>query len=116
MKWANTSNLLSHLKTSHGTEYREIKQSEDSIVLDCPLHEEESRNCWESEQQTLTEYVHRAKAFDTNSREHRRFTRAVTSFNVKDVAPIYTVDKTGFRDMISAIEPRYQIPHKDYFS
>jgi len=25
------------------------------------------------------------------------------------------MDKHGFRDMFSAIEPWYQLPHKDYF-
>ena len=34
----------------------------------------------------------------------------------KDVIPVYTVDKEGFRDMVRALNPRYQLPHKDYFS
>ena len=114
-KWGNTSNLLSHLKNSHATEYREIKQSEDSsFELSTPRRRD--KKLLEKGQQTLTEYIHLAKALDANSKEHRRFTRAVTNFIVKDVVLIYTVDKTGFRDMISAIEPRYQLPHKDYFS
>jgi len=30
--------------------------------------------------------------------------------------PVYTVDKPGFCVMIQACNPRYQLPHKDYFS
>ena len=49
--------------------------------------------------------------------------RAVTDLCVQSliyacshVAPVYTVDKAGFKDMITSIEPQYQLPHKDYFS
>ena len=30
--------------------------------------------------------------------------------------PIYTVEKGGFRAMVEALNSRYQLPHKDYFS
>ena len=30
--------------------------------------------------------------------------------------PIYTVEKDGFRAMVEALNPRYQLPHKDFFS
>ena len=30
--------------------------------------------------------------------------------------PIYTVEKDGFRAMVEALNPRYQLPHRDYFS
>ena len=30
--------------------------------------------------------------------------------------PIYTVEKDGFRVMVEALNPRYQLPHKDFFS
>ena len=51
-----------------------------------------------------------------DSRDYRRFTKAATNYIVKDVVPLYTVDKEGFRDVIYALNPRYQLPHKDYFN
>ena len=30
--------------------------------------------------------------------------------------PVYTVDKPGFHAMIQALNPRYQLSHKDYFN
>ena len=42
--------------------------------------------------------------------------QAVTNYIVKDVVPVCIVDKEGFRDMVRALNPRYQLPHKDYFS
>ena len=38
------------------------------------------------------------------------------NYIAKDVVPAYTVDKEGFRDMVHALNPRYQLQHKDYFS
>ena len=32
------------------------------------------------------------------------------------MVPLYQVDNSRFREMIQAINPRYQLPHKDYFS
>ena len=78
MKWANTSNLLSHLKFSHATKYREIKQSKDSSESSTPRRKD--KKSLESSQQTLTGYVQKTRLFGTNSKEHRRFTRAVTNF------------------------------------
>ena len=37
------------------------------------------------------------------------------NYIVKNVVPVYTVDKEGFRDMEHALNPRYKLPHKDYF-
>ena len=30
--------------------------------------------------------------------------------------PMCTIDKPGFRAMVEALNPRYQLPHKDYFN
>ena len=49
-------------------------------------------------------------------KEHRRSSNMVTNFIVRDVMPIYTVEKGSFRAMVEALNPRYQLPHKDYFS
>jgi len=108
-KWANISNLLTHLKNKHAAEYHEIKQSEDSSSSSMPRRKE---NSLERNQQTLTRYINKGRVFGMNSKENRRFTRAVTNFIVKDVVPVY---KEGFRDMISAIEPQYQLSSQGLF-
>ena len=67
-------------------------------------------------QQTLEECIEKVEKFSTNSKEHRKLTEAVTTCIVRDVMPVYSVDKPGFRAMMQALNPRYQLPHKDYFS
>ena len=110
-KWANTSNLLSHLKLHHGSEYREIKRAQP---VRSPSASRKT-NSSSSSQQTLAECIQKSKLFSTDSKDHRRLTQAVTNYIVKDVVPVYTVDKEGFRDMVHALNPRYQLPHKDYY-
>ena len=54
--------------------------------------------------------------FNTNSKEHRKLTEVVTNCIVRDVMPVYIIDKPGFRAMIQALNPRYQLSYKDYFN
>jgi len=58
VKWANTSNLLSHLKNKHAAEYREIKQSEDGSSSSTPRRKDKSL---ERDQQTLTRYINKSR-------------------------------------------------------
>ena len=51
-----------------------------------------------------------------SSRQHERAVKAVTHFLVKDMIPISVVERDGFRNMISQVNPRFDLPHKDYFS
>ena len=41
---------------------------------------------------------------------------AVINFIVRDVMPLYIVEKDGFRALVEALNPQYSLPHKDYFS
>ena len=109
-KWSNTSNLLNHLKLHHISEYREILREQSSTVLS-------RKDKFKTDgQQTLEQCVEKISKFSSNCKEHRRFTEAVTNCIVRDVMPVYTVDKSGFRAMVEALNPRYQLPHKDYFN
>ena len=117
-KWSNTSNLISHLKLHHGNEYREVKRAQAvtgrSVLSSRKTNSSSSSSS--SRQQTLEECFRKTKLLSVDSKDHRRFTKAVTNYIVKDVVPVYTVDKEGFRDMVHVLNPRYQLPHKDYFS
>ena len=55
------------------------------------------------------------KKFSRNSKEHQRFTEVVTNCIVRDLMPVYTVDKPGFCVIVEALNLRYQLSHKDYF-
>ena len=66
--------------------------------------------------QTIDQCVERTKKYSKTSKEHKRLTDAVTNCIVRDVLPIHTVDKAGFRELVAVLNPRYELPYKDYFS
>ena len=109
-KWSNTSNLL---KMHHLLEYTIVKraQSAEATASSSRVSQPIKKG-----QQTLQQCVDGSKKYSTSSNEHKKLTKAVTFFITKDMLPIYIVDKKGFREMVEATNPRYQLPHKDYFS
>ncbi|XP_067930858.1 zinc finger BED domain-containing protein 4-like [Watersipora subatra] len=54
--------------------------------------------------------------YSASSANHKKLTKAVGSFIIKEGLPIYTVEKTGFREMLSTFDPLYTLPSRSYFS
>ena len=60
--------------------------------------------------------MERNKKYSKTSKERRRLTDAFTNCIVRDVLPIHTIDKAGFHELVAALNPRNELPYKDYFS
>ena len=108
-KFGNTSNLLKHLRLHHRNEFSKI----------CCAQAAEPRPVKSSgknkpTQPMLQACFEQSRRYSTNSKEHQRLSNAVTNFIARDAMPIYTVEKDGFRAMVEALNPRYQLPHKNY--
>ena len=43
-------------------------------------------------------------------------TRAITYYLAKDAVPLYTVERAGFKHMISKLNPRYELPSRKVFT
>ena len=110
-KFSNTSNLLKHLRLHHRNKYSKITRAQTAEPRSVKLSGKDK-----STQPTLQACLQQSRKYSTNSKEHRRLSNAVTNFIVRDVMPIYTVEKDGFRAMVEALNPRYQLLHKDFFS
>ena len=110
-KFSNTTNLLKHLRLHHRNEFSKITRAQ---AADSRPIKSSGRN--KSTQPTLKACLEQSRKYSANSKEHQRLSNAVTNFIVRDVMPIYTVEKDGFREMVNALNSRYQLPHKDYFS
>ena len=92
-RWANTSNLLNHLKLHHISEYREIAHTQSSI----PTLRSSRRDKFKKDgQQTLEQCVEKVKKFSTNSKEHRKLNEAVTNCLVRGVMPFGKVKTSNF--------------------
>jgi hypothetical protein len=59
--------------------------------------------------QTLQEAFARVTPFGKGSRRLKEITAAVTTYVCKDMAPIYTVEKRVFRELVLILDPRYQM-------
>ena len=100
-KGGNTTNLLTHLRDHHPDLYAEA----------VPASSRSSRR-----QPTLQEVVAKGKAYDSKSLRAQELNRAVMYFIAKDMQPLYTVEKPGFRHLISTLDARYNIPSRKYFT
>ena len=52
----------------------------------------------------------------SDSAQAKELNRAVTYYIAKDSIPISTVEKPGFKHLVSKLNPRYQIPSRRHFA
>ena len=89
-KDGNTTNLYSHLKSKHGEEYLQIQKERLNV---CKPNRPSS-------QPSLSEMWKKTQMIPSNSREHKDITKSITYCLAKDMLPISTVDKPGFKAMV----------------
>jgi len=58
----------------------------------------------------------RGSAYDKKSKRWNDITNAITIHTAKDMVPLSTVEKDGFREMIKILDPRYVLPSRKYLS
>lgn len=105
-KARNTSNLYSHLRNHHSAEYNVVKEVRAPSKTPPPL----------STQPTITDAVTLATKYTRNSKRWKELTDAVAFCITKDMLPIYTVEKPGFKQLLTKFDSRYQLPSRNYFS
>ena len=110
----NTSNLLSHLRTHHPSQYTQVLQAQKAKVKE----NEKSLNASPSStnQASIPELFTKMQKYKKTTRRWRDITDLVTYCISKDMLPIYTTKKKGFRRLVETLDPRYEIPSAKYFS
>jgi len=108
----NTSNLFSHLKNHHAKEHASIEKQKKKGKS----AEENSDSSGKHEQITLSEAVERSQPYTRSGRRWKEITESVTHYMAKEIIPVYTVEKPGFRKMMKKLDPRYELPSRKYFS
>ena len=105
-KHGNTSNLYSHLKNRHPEVYSRLEKRP------------KTGHNRPAGQPSLSEAWRNTQMLPSSSREHKELTKAVTYCLTKDMLPISTVDKAGFKAMLRRFNPRYQLPtcSRNYFT
>lgn len=67
-------------------------------------------------QQSIKSSFTAGTPYDKTSKKWKDITSAITHHIAKDMLPIQTGEKEGFRKLIRTLEPRYEIPSRKYFS
>ena len=109
----NTSNLLSHLRTHHPSKYTLVLQAQREKAKESSTASSSSTN---ASQATLPELFTKTQKYERTTRRWREITDSITYCISKDMLPIYTVEKEGFRRLTYTLDSKYEIPSAKYFS
>ena len=99
----NTSNLRRHPKDHHPIESSKISK------------DERGNDDYQS-QQTITDAFVKFQKYERGGKQWQKLTDLVTKCLAKDMMPIYTVEKSGFQQLLKDFDPKYQLPGSKYFS
>ena len=106
-KFGNTSNLMKHLRLHHHHEFSEVSRARASSSS--TMDSSRKSKGIDDKQPTLQHCFEQRKMYSTSSKEHKKLSMAVTNFIVRDVMPLYIVEKGGFRAMVEILNPRYTV-------
>ncbi len=112
-KRGNTTNLFYHLKTKHVVEYQHCQAMQ-------PTAKSSTKNAGQKKQELIQTSIQQSFSKGTpyirKSPRWIEITRAITVYLCKDMVPFQTVERRGFKAMIRAIDPRYEVPSRKYFT
>ena len=108
MKCGNTSNLFSHLKNKHPSQYAETKARTENPSKGKPGSASVQVNIKKSFE-SKQPYCHTIKRWQT-------LTDSFLYAIAKDMLPFRAVERPGFQKMLSTFEPKYELPSRKYFS
>ena len=107
-KGGNTTNLFTHLRDHHPqlhVEATRVLSSKATAVQSCKMR-----------QASLTEVVESSRRYDLKSPQALELNRAVVYYLAKDMQPLYTVEKPGFKKLLATLDSRYQLPSRRHFA
>ena len=110
-KDGNTSNLYSHLKNKHPEQYDIVQRATTNAN-----RKRQSNKIKKTQQPLLEATWDKTKLFSSSSQEYNKLTKSVKYCLAKDMLPISTVDKPGFKAMLRNFNPRYQLPNHNHFT
>ena len=106
----NTSNLKSHLRYNHKAVHSQLKQ-----VTDLSTHPS-TKEKLPTNQPCLAASFEKSVPYSHQSKRWKDLNKAVAHFICKDWLPVYTVEKEGFRELMTTLDPRYELPSRVHFS
>ena len=110
----NTSNLHQHLRDHHPDLYTAQSTCTSTSSRSCPRGHGGGESS-DTTQPTIVESVLQSTKYARSSPQAKEMTRAITYYFAKDAIPLHTVERAGFKHMISKLNPRYELPSRKVF-
>ena len=108
----NTSNLFSHLRTKHPDKYEvavKAKKQQQGKKGKC-------RKSPSTSTMGIKESFAQMGRYDRKSKQRKKLTDSVTVYLAKDMVPIYTVEKPGFKQLVDTFDKQYELTSRKYFT
>ena len=109
----NNSNLFSHLRTRHPKKYKSAakakKQQQDR-------KKKQSNSAPSTSAAGIKQSFIRMEKYDKKSKRWKQISDAITVYLAKDMVPIYTVEKSGFKQLVGTLDKQYELPSRKYFT
>lgn len=112
-KGGNTSNMLSHLKVHHPILHAEAREASAKSKAG---KRKKSSSSDSLKQTTVQAYNAFKPKYSHQSKKWQQLTNSVTYCLAKDMMPMYSVEKTGFQNLLKTFDPQYELPSRKYFS
>ena len=103
ISYSDTSNLTYHFLKRHLEEHRKVMEVKD-------------REHQGLQQATLQEAIASAVPYAKDSKQARHLVSATADFIWQGLQPISVVDELSFRTLLTIADPKFQLPHRTYFS
>ena len=101
----NMSNLTYHLLKRHPEEHRKVTEVKDR-----------EHRVLELQQATLQEAIASAVPYAKDSKRVKQLVSTTADFICQGLQPIMVVDEPSFRTLLAIADPKFQLPHRTYFS
>nr|XP_054599277.1 E3 SUMO-protein ligase ZBED1-like [Nothobranchius furzeri] len=107
-KSSSTTNLAKHLRDRHPKLHDEMKQAQADA-------EKQLTSTNKPFQPTLPALFDQQRKYGPKSPETLKLNRLVAEYICMDQVPIYSVEKPGFQQLVTHLNPRYSIPSRNFF-
>lgn len=108
----NTTNLYQHLKKHHRSVYDKCIAAKSSKAAEVTSRTASVK----AKQSSVTDSFAAVTPYDAGSRRRRDITKSIAYYLAKDMVPLNTVTKGGFKHLLQTLDKRYVVPSRTYFS
>ena len=106
------SNLTYHLDRKHPEEHRKVLSAQGK-QKQAPLHTLSKVTPFLSISHSNHDSV---RPYGKTSKQAKQLVNATAQFISLSLQPIRVVDKPSFRNLLSTADPRFELPHRTYFT